>query len=96
MVDMLDSNTRSDNMTDGVGRARQQSIQSVQQLVHPAYVKTSVLDNLRPNANGMSDADLQRQMFGIKTQGQDQTTADRSVWLRNPAGSAGLYKSNLI
>lgn len=92
MVDAVYDGSRSDNMVDGANRAR---LQTVQQLVHPAYMKTSVLDNLQPNSNGMSDVDLQRQMFGIKTQGQDQTTADKSVWLRNPA-SAGLYKANII
>lgn len=58
----------------------------------PSYRRTSVLDSLQPSGNGMSARDNERQMFGMKSQGLGQDTADKSMWLANPS-TASLYRA---
>lgn len=85
---------RTAEMVGGSESAREPSARTVQQ-VGFGYRKTSVLDNLQPSGNGMSGLDKQRQMFGIKSLGQDQETADKSMWLKNPSNpNPSLYNTN--
>lgn len=82
---------RTAEMVSGAEHAREPEFRTRQQ-VGFGYRKTSVLDNLQPSGNGMSGLDKQRQMFGIKSLGQDQETADKSLWLRSPSNPA-LYNT---
>lgn len=85
---------RTAEMIGGAESAREPSFRTMQQ-VGLGYRKTSVLDNLQPSGNGMSGLDKQRQMFGIKTQGQDEETADKGLWLRNQSNpNPSLYNTN--
>lgn len=84
---------RTAQMVDGAESVREPEFRTMQQ-VGLGYRKTSVLDNLQPSGNGMSGLDRQRQMFGIKSLGQDENTADRGMWLRNPSNPS-LYNTNL-
>lgn len=84
---------RTAQMIDGAERVREPEFRTMQQ-VGFGYRKTSVLDNLQPSGNGMSGLDKQRQMFGIRSLGQGEETADKSMWLKNPSNPS-LYNTNL-
>lgn len=90
---------RTAEMVGGAENAREPSFQTMQQQ-HAAmgfgYRKTSILDNLQPSGNGMSGLDKQRQMYGIKSLGQDQETADKGLWLKGTSNpNPALYNSNM-
>lgn len=84
---------RTSEMIGGAESVREPEFRTMQK-VGMGYRKTSVLDNLQPSGNGMSGLDKQRQMFGIKSLGQDEETADKSMWLKNPSNPS-LYNTNL-
>jgi len=79
-------------MVAGAESVREPQFHTAQQ-VRPGYRKISVLDTLQPTGNGMSSVDRQRQMFGIRTLGQGEDTADKSMWLQNPSNPS-LYNTN--
>lgn len=76
---------RSEEFEDGAERVRSPQFESVQQQGIRNYQQTSVLDNLRPNQNGMGSQDLQRRMMGINQSptGTSQSTFDQRLWIRN-------------
>lgn len=47
------------------------------------FAPTSVLDNLRPNPNGMGGRDLERRLVGVPKSsiGTSDTTYDKRLWL---------------
>ena len=76
---------RSEEFEDGADRVREPQFESVQQQAARNYQQTSVLDNLRPNPNGMAQPDYQRRLMGINSSqtGLSDTTFDKRLWLRN-------------
>lgn len=77
--------TRSEEFGDGAESVRTPKFESIQQQGIRNYEATSVLDNLRPNQNGLGEQDLQRTMMGVKQSyaGTAQSTADQKLWLKH-------------
>lgn len=84
---------RTADFHDGSERVREPQFQSMQQ-VRGDYRRISVLDNLLPSGNGMSEADKSRVVMGVNQSaiGQSEGNFDKSLWLRNQAPAA-RYKN---
>jgi len=82
---------RSAEMVDGAERVREPrfNLQTMNK-----YTRTSVLDNLRPTANGFGQADQQRRLMGVRGSGSGSSegTFEKRLWL-NQEPSPSLYKT---
>lgn len=92
---MYGESGRTADFSGGADNARQSPIQSIQK-PERAYQMTSVMDNVVPNPNGVSQSDLKRQMVGFDESplGRSETTYERGLWLRDSQRNLNNYRSN--